>query len=413
MRQMVVAIVAIMILSLTPIEGQCQQWDTTGCWLRDTLPTSPCAMGVASVDSISNHIVVMWTPSPDSDIAGYYLCSGIPCIGLDTVWGRDDTMYVCSDLLPQEPHQFRVLAFDSCFNASALTPRFGNLVLQVRYVECPTRVEASWMGCDTLPGGVGGFCVLVGINGQQEVPIVTLSADVHQYVYNVAEGITDVTMRVAVLDMDGELRAWSNGVEVPIQVFDSSWRLSISEIHYDEVQSGVCLQFDVQRGFGGEYYDLYRSQNGRTAMLLERFEDVDEELWEYWDYDLAGEDTLLRYYLERVDSCGNVRQRSIETGLRVPSSNPVTAFFPNIFTPAREDNNLFKGYYVSIIDDDFEFTIYNRMGEQIFCTQDIREGWDGTHLGALMPMGVYVYHVRCTKRGGGVVHFTGTIFLVR
>ena len=223
----------------------------------------------------------------------------IPCIGLDTIWGKDDTMYVCNELLPNESHQFRVLAFDSCFNASPLTPRFGNLVLQVSYVECPTRLEASWYGCDTLPGGIGGFRVMVGTNGQQEAIAATLSADVHQYAYSVAEGITSVTMRVAVLDSEEDVRAWSNCVEVPIRVFDSSWRFSIPQVYFDEMQSGVCLQFQTQTGFDGEDYDLYRSENERAPMLLKHFENVVNELWDYWDYDFEGEDTLLSYYLER------------------------------------------------------------------------------------------------------------------
>ena len=58
--------------------------------------------------------------------------------------------------------------------------------------------------------------------------------------------------------------------------------------------------------------------------------------------------------------------------------------------------------------------IYNRWGEQIFYSEDINDGWDGTFSGTPVPIGVYVYYVTGTiKENNQKIEITGRVTLVR
>ena len=68
-------------------------------------------------------------------------------------------------------------------------------------------------------------------------------------------------------------------------------------------------------------------------------------------------------------------------------------YIPNVFTPSKDSNNIFRIFFA---DDDTKvesFAIFNRWGTKMFETNDIREGWDGTFNGAECETGIYVYHL--------------------
>ena len=88
-------------------------------------------------------------------------------------------------------------------------------------------------------------------------------------------------------------------------------------------------------------------------------------------------------------------------------------YFPNIFTPSRETNNVFKGSATGIRD--FEMWIYDRRGSLVFHTTDFDEGWDGTHDGQPCRQETYVYRCRYSDEEvpDGYQTYTGTVTLLR
>lgn len=88
-------------------------------------------------------------------------------------------------------------------------------------------------------------------------------------------------------------------------------------------------------------------------------------------------------------------------------------YFPNIFTPDEESNNLF-GCHTSFDVEEFELTIFNRWGLQLWSTTDINQGWDGRRAdGSPCPQGAYVYHYYLRATDGTVDSKIGTITLLR
>lgn len=74
-------------------------------------------------------------------------------------------------------------------------------------------------------------------------------------------------------------------------------------------------------------------------------------------------------------------------------------FIPNAFTPNGDDvNDIFR--VQSNVIDELSMIIYNRWGQEVFKTNDLKGGWNGTFNGVDLPPDSYAYYikVRCINR---------------
>lgn len=95
--------------------------------------------------------------------------------------------------------------------------------------------------------------------------------------------------------------------------------------------------------------------------------------------------------------------------IRVLQNDPV--YIPNAFTPDEDQvNPEFKIYTTG--NPEFDASIYNRWGEELFRWDNADNGWDGRYLNTAVPDGVYVYRVKvktaCEDRT-----YMGTLSLFR
>jgi gliding motility-associated-like protein len=60
-----------------------------------------------------------------------------------------------------------------------------------------------------------------------------------------------------------------------------------------------------------------------------------------------------------------------------------------------------------------KFVIFNRWGNQVFSTTDIRQGWDGRYDGKPQPMGAYVYMIEAVTSTGLPIVKQGNVTLIR
>ena len=103
----------------------------------------------------------------------------------------------------------------------------------------------------------------------------------------------------------------------------------------------------------------------------------------------------------------------LDTVIKKIPFKKIALYFPNAFTPGREDNNLFLPVLLGVID--FEMWIYDRYGTLLFHSLSADTPWDGTYQGAPCPQGNYVY--RCRYRDiytpEGNQSLVGTVTLLR
>lgn len=86
---------------------------------------------------------------------------------------------------------------------------------------------------------------------------------------------------------------------------------------------------------------------------------------------------------------------------------------PDAFKPTGEPENAIvyaKGWGIMRL---LEFRIYNRYGNEVFYTNDINQGWDGTYKGKLQNIDSYAYTVTAEMWDGQIKTKKGTITLLR
>lgn len=85
---------------------------------------------------------------------------------------------------------------------------------------------------------------------------------------------------------------------------------------------------------------------------------------------------------------------------------------PNAFTPTQTGiNSVIKvmGFGVTKM----QWNIYNRWGQKVFESTNVRNGWDGTFKGKMQPVDVYSYTLDAELSNGKKVRQTGDITLLR
>lgn len=95
----------------------------------------------------------------------------------------------------------------------------------------------------------------------------------------------------------------------------------------------------------------------------------------------------------------------------------VIIYVPNSFTP--DDNGLNDVFIPALTagydrTEGWQFKIYSRWGEEIFNSEIIGNGWDGTYKGEPMQIGTYVWTLRFKDSQNNKIHdFTGHVNLIR
>jgi gliding motility-associated-like protein len=87
-------------------------------------------------------------------------------------------------------------------------------------------------------------------------------------------------------------------------------------------------------------------------------------------------------------------------------------YVPNTFSP--NDDQVNDVFFVrgSLISQ-FEISIYNRWGRQVYRSFDIDNGWDGKYANEFLPSGVYIYTISYRDVDQGHHAMEGSIFLMR
>ena len=87
-------------------------------------------------------------------------------------------------------------------------------------------------------------------------------------------------------------------------------------------------------------------------------------------------------------------------------------YVANTFTPGGDGiNDVFLAYGRDIVE--FKMYIFNRWGEQLFFSDDITVGWDGTYKGKLVQTGTYVYKIEYMDIVGDEGTLYGNVNLLR
>jgi gliding motility-associated-like protein len=102
--------------------------------------------------------------------------------------------------------------------------------------------------------------------------------------------------------------------------------------------------------------------------------------------------TFVLSVVNYVNGCASPQQQTTITIVQCPQE---LLYIPNSFTPdGDEHNNTWLPIVTSGFDNtQYKMTLYNRWGEIIWESHDIKEGWDGTFNNRMVPAGIYTWKV--------------------
>ena len=100
------------------------------------------------------------------------------------------------------------------------------------------------------------------------------------------------------------------------------------------------------------------------------------------------------------------------TTQKIQIYNPFSLYIPNAFTPNGDGiNDYFMPVLTSVVTVDF--SIFNRWGEEIYYSREIRPRWDGTFNGILAPNDIYTYKIQVVNILEELKSYTGHVTLWR
>lgn len=115
--------------------------------------------------------------------------------------------------------------------------------------------------------------------------------------------------------------------------------------------------------------------------------------------------------IENVPNATFVRQDSSYSNIACVTADPIV-FFPNAIQINGYNTSFFpKGVFIDYEKSSFQ--VYNRWGEIIYETSDIRKAWNGTFNNDYVESDVYAYHAVIVGINGSVLNFDGTITVLK
>jgi gliding motility-associated-like protein len=255
-----------------------------------------------SVDENSQQIFLEWIPSTSDDVMGYVVCSGEPCVTLDTIWGATANSYTCENCSAEQINSLAVMAFDTCFNTSLRTDRHSNVVLSAQRENCSDKVKLSWNeyeGFDVLRYEIykkenNSAFTLVG-NTQALNYQATIDPTIPNYeFYILAVGANNITSK-------------SNRVVMTISSAQQPEFVEIRKVSVKDRNQGVELEFFVDADIVVNKYRLKRAENGGEYKVIANIPYTGNNTVQYTDnISLENNKNDYSYIFEAPDACNLV-----------------------------------------------------------------------------------------------------------
>lgn len=259
-----------------------------------------------SVEENAQQIFLEWIPSTSDDVMGYVVCSGDPCVTLDTIWGADASSYTCENCSAEQINSLAVMAFDTCFNTSLRTDRHSNVVLSAQRENCSDKVKFSWNeyeGFDVLKYEIykkenNSVFTLVG-NTQALNYELTINPTIPNYeFYVLAVGANNITSK-------------SNSEVLTISSAQQPEFVEIRKVSVKDKNQGVDLEFFVDADIVVNKYRLKRAENGGEYKVIANIPYTGNNTVQYTDnISLENNKNDYSYIFEAPDACNLVYKAS-------------------------------------------------------------------------------------------------------
>lgn len=271
--------------------------------VSDLEATSQAEWGVVTVDPETQHIVLQWNPSPDTDIMGYIVCEGSPSIVVDTVFGRLNTTYTYIQGDLDEIYYFRIYAFDSCRLASALTDACCNMTVLLDAEPCSRMVTATWNSYQNMPGGLQSYELWISEDGAIARQVAeTHDGEATVVQFQVAEQTMTVTAYVKALGSG--IEAFSMRRQVTFATEERPAFIYLRKVSVSESGKEVTVVGQTDPSYAGTEYKVYRSTDDGASSVVGTCSSTTDGTLIWTDYSVQAAKNIYTYWFGVTDGCG-------------------------------------------------------------------------------------------------------------
>jgi len=287
--------------------------NVAGDIFTDVTPPAVPQIHVVTVDQNTLNNRITWNAVPDGDATGYviYTQTGGVNTFLDTIWDRLDTVY--TDLF-HDPcnavYTYVVQSFDSCGNASAMSPPHNNLLVNVVQTPCVEELVITWNPYINMIPSLAGYEVWVIDDHDQVTTLLTTAAP----------GITshthsNLTMGREYCYMIRAVDAGGTKVSEPCRVcyvVSMPNQPDFLYIKTAKVQdnSHIRVLLHTDNTVNVSEYELYRSNDGVNFALIATLPPSPDAGIPYNDFNASFRSQSYYYQAVVIDSCGYVADTS-------------------------------------------------------------------------------------------------------
>lgn len=180
--------------------------------------------------------------------------------------------------------------------------------------------------------------------------------------------------------------------------------------------TNLLIWNDYSQWFNGvSYYEIFRNEDGGPFAQITTVPFTGAGANRYVDNitSIIQGQGQFSYYIEAVETPSPYPFVDTGTSNTADAYQDPRLYIPNAFSPFGK-NNIFIPVGVFVNLQNYDMSIFDRQGEQLFETNDFNQGWNGqVRGGKVAPLGVYVYHLQYTSSRGEYFERNGTVTLIR
>ncbi|MDG1147006.1 MAG: gliding motility-associated C-terminal domain-containing protein [Crocinitomicaceae bacterium] len=391
------------------------------CWTTSVPPTyQTSAKGEihtstflsSSLDICSRQIELSWTPYIGWEGINTYTIVGHIGTGGWLDFGSTTATNLSIDVLPGETYTFVIQA-----NSVLGQESFSNA--QTIYVTAPEQPAFNYLQVATVNNDEVDLRLYVDasvnileasfqrLDDDIFVELGRVPATANQLTYTDQEvRVTDYsyTYRVQLVDSCGQLRDTTNEAKTIL--------LSITN---DEVSKINYLNWTAYHEYEGGIlgYNIYRGKDGIFNPTPIASVPADSRSFVDDVYELVSKGKIC-YYIEAIEAMNIYNFSEISRSNEACITLPPLIFIPNAFTPEGL-NPLFKPILTDFDPVNYDFTIFDRLGQVIYRTNTPTEGWNGriSFSGKMANTGTYLYMLNLRDGNGIEIIKRGHVTLLK
>lgn len=399
------------------------------CWTGSPATPNTSAMGTShcsmflneNYDVCGRYVSLNWTSYTDwtSSVSSYEIYQRVdngPSTLAEIINGST-TNTIITNLLPNRSYCFTVRAISGnskdtaisnqiCFNTYYPNVSDTNY-LQVATVETNSSIRVSIMS-DQISPNIQGYQIERSLNGgtYSVVGFAPYAFPTSNFIdNNVSADQTSYYYRALAVDSCGSISdSITNSAKTILLTTSSNSNAFTNFLSWDYYFNwdGGTDYYEVWRKLGNSPYSLV----GTVPFGTQQYQD---DVSSFYNQNTQGSFCYKIKAVENTNSYGfNEESFSNESC----SSIDYLLYIPNAFTP-NGINPIFKPVIGYANFDSYEFIIYNRIYKEVFYSNNVDQGWDGTFQGKSLPEGVYVYFVQFNDAKGQPFQKVGHVTLLR